>query len=202
MLLCAAFFTLHSSLFTSCSESDDEDADEYANWKVRNDAYFLSLEDSLKRTDANWKKIKSYTKDATTVGSNTDYIYVKELQQGTGTQSPLFTDSVRLSYRGRLIPSVTYPEGYVFDQTYIGDYSIRTTAVTDNLASGFITGFTTALIHMHQGDRWRIFIPYQLGYGTSASGSIPAYSTLIFDVQLIDFLPEKGAFAPWSSRQR
>jgi FKBP-type peptidyl-prolyl cis-trans isomerase FklB len=39
------------------------------------------------------------------------------------------------------------------------------------------------------GDIWRIYIPYTLGYGTSNSSTIPAYSTLIFDVNLVGFTP-------------
>jgi FKBP-type peptidyl-prolyl cis-trans isomerase FklB len=53
--------------------------------------------------------------------------------------------------------------------------------------NGVVTGFGTALMRMHRGDRWRVYIPYQLAYGSSARSSIPAYSTLIFDLQLEDF---------------
>ena len=44
---------------------------------------------------------------------------------------------------------------------------------------------------MHRGDYWRVTIPYQLGYGTSDNGAIPAYSTLIFDLWLQDFWTKK-----------
>ena len=50
-----------------------------------------------------------------------------------------------------------------------------------------VDGFTTALMSMHRGDHWTVYIPHQLGYGTSASGTVPAYSTLIFDLRLVDF---------------
>ena len=36
-----------------------------------------------------------------------------------------------------------------------------------------------------KGDRWIIYIPYSLGYGNRASGPIPAFSTLIFEVELL-----------------
>jgi FKBP-type peptidyl-prolyl cis-trans isomerase FklB len=115
----------------------------------------------------------------------------------------MYTDSVRISYRGSLIPSASYADGYVFDQTFIGTFNWKTTAVINSLCSGFITGFTTALLHMHRGDRWRIYIPYQLGYGTDGSGSsVPGYSTLIFEIALIDFRPTTEAFPKWSARER
>lgn len=186
----------------ACSESDDEEAaDEFVNWRVRNDAFFTTLEDSLSHDAAVWKKIKSYTKDENTPGISTDYIYAKIIEKGSGDASPLYSDSVRVAYRGRLIPSVTYPQGYVFDQTFVGDYNIKTTSVYDGVANGFIDGFTTALQHMHRGDWWRIYIPYTLGYGVYASGSIPAYSVLVFDLVLIDFVSHGGALGTWNSRQ-
>lgn len=193
MLLCAALFTLHASLFTSCSESEDETTDEYANWQPRNDSFIASVA-------GKYQRLKAYTKDQAAEGALTDYIYYEVLETGEGTDSPLFTDSVRVSYRGRLIPSASYPEGYVFDECYTGDFSWKTTAVRDGVVSGYVTGFTTALQHMHRGDRWRIYIPYQLGYGTSDYLNIPAYSVMIFDVALIDFVTGSESLEPWASR--
>ena len=185
----------------SCSESDDIEDDEFVNWQARNEAYFATLEDSLSRDGSAWKKIKIFTKDEETVTTNADYIYIKVLEQGTGTTSPLYTDSVRVSYRGRLIPTVTYPQGYVFDETYEGNYSRSTTGIVDNVVSNFRDGFATALQHMHKDDRWRIYIPYQLGYGTSDYLTIPAYSVMIFDLTLIDFVTGSEYLEPWASRR-
>ena len=191
LLLCAV----------SCSESDDEEADEYGNWKVRNETFFATLEDSLSLPNATWKKIKSFTKDETAVSANTSYIYVKVLEVGSGTTSPLYTDSVRVSYSVRLIPTANSPQGYLFDSTFNGDYSVRTTGVLDSPGSSLTEGFSTALQNMHVGDRWLVYVPYQLGYGATDYGNAPAYSTLIFDLTLVDFVSPGGHFTPWSSRQ-
>ena len=110
---------------------------------------------------------------------------------------PLFSDTVRISYRGRLLPSATYPEGYVFDQTYSGTYNVRTAASVTGVVSGYTTGFSTALQHMLRDERCRVYIPYTLGYGTSDKGAIPAYSTLIFDVTLIDYATNGEALQVW-----
>ena len=190
-------------LFTSCSETDDEDSSEFVDWQARNEAYFASLEDSLSRGGSQWQKIKSYTKVESVAADNSEYIYVKKLTTGEGTVSPLYTDSVRISYRGRLIPSFSYAQGYVFDETYYGDFDWATTAAKSNLTSGYIEGFTTALLHMHKGDHWRVYIPYQLGYGaTEQSTLLPGYSTLIFDVILIDITASGTPFPAWSARRR
>lgn len=166
----------------------------------------MTLEDSLSRNPAAWKKLRSYTKSPSSVGANTEYVYAKVLSSGdisplfTSDASPLFTDTVRVAYRGRLIPSTNYPQGYVFDQTYVGNFDINTTDVSNNAVSGYIEGFATALQHMRIGDQWRVYIPYQLGYGSTAKNSIPAYSTVIFDLILIDFVTNKDKLDPWSSR--
>ena len=47
-----------------------------------------------------------------------------------------------------------------------------------------IEGWQEALKAMPVGSRWIVYIPYELGYGTRACGNIPAYSTLIFEIEL------------------
>jgi hypothetical protein len=44
---------------------------------------------------------------------------------------------------------------------------------------------------MPKGAKYRIWLKPELGYGDKAAGPIPANSTLRFDVELIDFLPEQ-----------
>lgn len=183
---------------SSCSENIDE-SQEYADWQLRNDVFFDSLEDSLAAAPTVWKKFKSYAKDQSLAkGENTDCIYVKVLETGTDTENPMATDSVRVSYEGRLIPSATYPNGYVFDTRAYGTYELSTSATSRFLASNNIEGFTTALLHMHRGDQWRVYIPYALGYGATQSNKIPAYSTLIFQMSLIDFAPVGTVMPAWN----
>lgn len=202
-ILWLAALLLPLGAVTACTESDDEEAvEEFSDWRTRNADFFATLEDSLSRNATAWKKIKSYTKDENAAGVATDYIYAKVIEKGYGDASPLYSDSVRVAYRGRLIPSATYPQGYVFDQTFVGDYNINTTAVLDGAVSDFVDGFTTALQHMHRGDWWRVYIPYTLGYGAyDYSTNIPGYSVLVFDLVLIDFISHDERFDTWSSRQ-
>ena len=92
-----------------------------------------------------------------------------------------------MHYAGRLLPSLSYPQGYQFDSSFSGTFDPGLDTPAKFWAGGLVKGFTTALVHMHRGDRWRIYIPYQLAYGSTARTSVPAYSTLIFDLQLEDF---------------
>lgn len=181
---------------SACKEENDPD-EEYVNWQARNATFFNHLSDSVKAlTDENpartdWKRIKAWTKPESAAGSNADYIVVKVLRSATAEQQaqgcPLYTDSVAMNYRGRLLPSESYSEGYVFDQSYYGTFDPDTSRPAEFLVSDLVTGFSTALMHMHKGDHWRVYIPQELGYGASAVSSIPGYSTLIFDLMLDDF---------------
>ena len=50
-----------------------------------------------------------------------------------------------------------------------------------------IAGWTEGLQLMNRGAKYKFYIPYQLAYGESGSQSIPPYSALIFEVELVDF---------------
>ena len=108
--------TLSLSLYSCGEESGTED--EYADWQTRNDAIL-----AVWAKDPSLTRIKSYTEDPTTEGDPTYYVYVRKLEEteDLGAPRPLFTDTVRVAYRGRLIPSASYPNGYVFDQSFIGE---------------------------------------------------------------------------------
>ena len=95
------------------------------------------------------------------------------------------------------MPSKSYSDGYQFDSSWTGDYNLKTmiptkfkvgpTYINGNMV-GVVTGFATALMNMHTGDRWTVYIPYALGYGVTESSNIPGYSTLRFDITLVDFV--------------
>ena len=51
--------------------------------------------------------------------------------------------------------------------------------------NGLIEGFSIALLNMHIGDKWLVYIPHELGYGRRACGPIPGCSTLVFEIELL-----------------
>lgn len=95
------------------------------------------------------------------------------LEKGTGTQHPEASDKVKVHYHGTLI------DGTVFDSSVA-----RGQPISFGL-NQVIKGWTEGLQLMVVGEKTRFFIPSNLGYGNSASGPIPAGSTLIFDVELL-----------------
>ncbi len=178
------------ALLTSCSESDG-DPEEFANWKKTNDDYFNNLYATAKSSaslgDKSWKVIRQWSLEESAAKEPYDHIVVNVLENGTGSGCPLYTDSVKVHYEGRLLPSTSYPEGYVFDKSFTGEYSPATSTPAKFGVSGVVDGLSTALQHMHIGDRWKVYIPYQLAYRTTNNGTIPAYSTLVCDVTLVSY---------------
>ncbi len=189
MLLLTTVFGL-----SSCGE-DDNTVEEFANWQQKNDEYFSSVYAKAKaNSDGKWLILPSWTvNDSVAALSPTSNVVAHVITEGTGSACPIYTDSVQVHYRGRLIPSPSYPEGWVFDQSYSGTYNPATMTPSKFAVSAVVTGFTSALQYMHIGDHWEIYIPYALGYGESdytASGSsstIPGGSTLIFDLTLAGY---------------
>ena len=172
----------------SCSESSDEE-DEYADWQKKNNAYFTNIAQTARAAiahgDKTWKGFLTYTKVDSAKAETTDSIFVKVIEEGKGSGCPVSTDTAKVHYCGRLIPSKSYAEGRVFDKTYAGDVFDAKVSNPEKFAvNSVVTGFATALMHMHIGDHWLVYIPANLGYGSGSQTTIPAYSTLVYEMQL------------------
>ncbi|QHL86519.1 hypothetical protein GU926_03305 [Nibribacter ruber] len=95
------------------------------------------------------------------------------LESGSG-KTPSKSSNVTTHYHGTLI------DGTVFDSSYE-----RGEPATIPV-NGVIAGWTEALQLMKEGDKWRLYIPGDLAYGTrGAGGDIGPNATLIFDVELL-----------------
>ncbi|MFQ3229356.1 FKBP-type peptidyl-prolyl cis-trans isomerase [Reinekea sp.] len=90
---------------------------------------------------------------------------------------PSETDNIQVHYHGTLV------NGTVFDSSVD-----RGEPIEFNLG-GVIKGWTEGVQLMAVGDKFRFTIPADLAYGdNSPSPTIPAGSTLIFDVELLEIL--------------
>ena len=67
---------------------------------------------------------------------------------------------------------------------------LRQDAVERYASQGVVPGFSEALKLMSKGAKYRFWIKPSLAYGNKTTGPIPANSVLVFDLELLDFLPE------------
>ena len=89
-------------------------------------------------------------------------------------------DEVKVNYEGKLL------NGKVFDSSY--ERGQPAAMPLDALIPGWIE----ALQLMRPGDEWLLYVPPALGYGAAGAGEIPPDSTLVFRIELINFLPGPG----------
>lgn len=98
------------------------------------------------------------------------------LNVGNG-ELPSASSTVRTHYHGTLI------DGSVFDSSY------NRGEPAEFPVNGVIKGWTEALQLMPVGSKWRLHVPHNLAYGEQgAGGAIAPYSTLVFDVELLDIV--------------
>ncbi len=97
----------------------------------------------------------------------------KVIREGTG-KTPTVNDKVKTHYRGTLI------NGREFDSSY------KRNKPAEFPVKGVIKGWTEALQLMKEGGKWELYIPSNLAYGERGRPSIPANSTLIFEIELLE----------------
>lgn len=99
-------------------------------------------------------------------------ILYEVLHEGEGRRATV-RSVVSVYYRGMLI------SGKVFDDNTKQGYpdAFR--------LSGLIEGWQIAIPYMCEGDKWRIYLPSELGYGKRGVHGIPGDSTLIFEIELV-----------------
>ena len=104
-------------------------------------------------------------------------LYYSILEPGIGN-SPLKGDKVSVHYKGSLT------DGTVFDSSYQ-----RNEPITFSLGVGqVIAGWDEGIMLLNKGSKAKFVIPSNLAYGSQgAGGIIPPNSTLIFEVELIEF---------------
>jgi len=96
------------------------------------------------------------------------------LQQGGGDEHPTASSKVKVHYHGSLL------DGTVFDSSVD-----RGEPISFGL-NQVISGWTEGVQLMVVGDKFKFFIPSELGYGNRAAGKIAPGSLLVFEVELLD----------------
>lgn len=163
---------LVATMFCATSCGDDDDDNHLERWMVANQEAINAI-----AKNAEYKELKS--------PGNEGSIYYKVLEKGNGTDSIYYTSTVTCYYKGWFVadyPEYNIKKDDIFNQYLFDDGAPVSFTVSE---SSLRKGWKTALQHMVQGDKWEIWLPYQLGYGREGSGSIPGYSTLVFEIEVV-----------------
>lgn len=131
---------------------------EWADWKLKNEMWLEQLKSNHKN-------------DSTFHVTNSGLCYKVIYQGWKYNRKPNSTSLVKVNYKGTLI------DGSTFDSD---------TAAVLSLSS-VVAGWREGITKMNGDGIYKLYIPSKLGYDTvSTNPSIPPYSTLIFEVELID----------------
>lgn len=131
-----------------------------------------------KTSDTN-SNTKSMTDDQTKPATDDQKdggLIIKDDVVGIGTEVKS-GDTVTINYTGKLL------DGTVFDSSLKPG---RTPFSTKIGVGQVIQGWDQGVVGMKVGGKRTLTIPAELGYGAQATGGIPANSTLIFDLELLD----------------
>jgi peptidyl-prolyl cis-trans isomerase B (cyclophilin B) len=119
------------------------------------------------------KKAAVKATDTVTTASGLKYIVIKK---GNGVK-PKSGAAIKVHYTGKFL------DGKVFDSSVQRNEPFSFAVGTGQVIKGWDEG----LLLMSKGEKCVFIIPPQLGYGAGGTGPIPPNSTLIFEVELIDF---------------
>lgn len=213
-----ALAALCTLCLASCKEEND-DWDPYYDWQARNEAWFQLVADSARTAIAQaraqygdqweehceWRMYKSLLKSQDyNTGITADSVCARVITRGTGDYSPQYSDSIRLSFRGWLMDTQyetedkeKYSQMSIFTQTYYGPFDPLTAAPSKSGIAAYVEGFSTILQYMVAGDDWMVYIPQQLAYGAKGKEAIPAYSTLLFRINLAGVYPLGTPVPDW-----
>ena len=175
LLLVISLFSI--LLFSACDKTETVDD----RWKIENEAQFNTIV-----INPEYTKLNSL--------SGNGFIMYKVLETGTGDRAPYFNEQVKVRYTGWYKNISTKPDTFTDEKgNFITNKIIFDTTSKNNIArtftvNGVVDGFSTALQHMKEGDKWEVWMPWILGYGPSTSGAIKGYSTLVFEIELVEIV--------------
>lgn len=153
--------------------SDDELMEAFSFLQARAEERMSALNDQAAKAGVAYLAENAQREGVTTTESGLQYEVITAAE---GAQ-PKISDVVRVHYEGTLV------DGTVFDS------SIQRGEPVEFPVGGVIPGWVEGLQLMSVGEKYKFFIPSDLAYGAqSPTPAIPANSTLVFEVELLDIV--------------
>jgi len=153
--------------------SDDELMEAFSFLQARAQERMSALNDAAAKTGADFLAENAKRDGVITTESGLQYEVIAKAE---GAQ-PKVSDVVSVHYQGTLV------DGSVFDS------SIERGEPVEFPVGGVIPGWVEGLQLMSVGEKYKFYIPSELAYGAqSPTPAIPANSTLVFEVELLDII--------------
>lgn len=162
-------------------------------------ALIFTVLPSCLKDDEGWEKeqrlLRQYiAANNITVQPTASGLYYLEIEEGDGLEVEV-NDILIINYTAQLL------DGYVFDtsdstiarQKNIYSESVIYGPYKFKLNRVSISGVKEGLTYMKEGGKARLIIPSKLGFGPYSYGNIPAYSTLIYDIELLEVIKDPVA---------
>jgi FKBP-type peptidyl-prolyl cis-trans isomerase FkpA len=140
--------------------------------KKLNDKRLAQAEELASKTVEEGKKFLEENKAKEGVTTTESGLQYEVLTAGTGDK-PAAEDTVEVHYRGTLV------DGTEFDSSYTRGETAKFPL------NRVIPGWTEGVQLMNVGAKYKFVIPAELAYGERDTGTIPANSTLVFEVELV-----------------
>lgn len=103
-------------------------------------------------------------------------LQTETLQNGYGSTAVKPGDLVAVNYVG------SFEDGSIFDSSLASGKPFEFYVGKGDVIKGWDEG----LLGMRVGEKRRLVVPPALGYGDQANGSVPANSTLVFEIDLLE----------------
>lgn len=158
--------------------TDEELMEAFGFLQARAQERMSALNDAAAKAGADFLAENAKREGVQTTESGLQYEVIKKAE---GAQ-PKVSDVVSVHYQGTLV------DGSVFDS------SIERGEPVEFPVGGVIPGWVEGLQLMKVGEKYKFYIPSELAYGAqSPTPAIPANSTLVFEVELLDIVGQPAA---------
>lgn len=165
-VVCLSLFTVMGS---GCGESEEEK-------QFRQQLLDKALNDEVKQAGEAYLAENRQRDGVKVTGTGLQY---EVIRKGEG-KTPELLDSVKVDYTGWLVSGDQFESSR--EQAEKPVFPVN----------GVVKGWREALMMMSEGDVWKIYLPSELAYGAkSPTVAIPANSALVFEIELIEVVPEK-----------
>lgn len=159
------------TIISGCGETEEEK-------QFHQELLDKALNDDTKKAGAQFLQDNAKRDGVEVTDSGLQY----EVLQAADGPKPGILNRVRVSYTGWTVNGEQFESSA--DKAENPVFTLR----------DVIKGWREALQLMSPGARWKIYLPSELGYGArSPGGMVPANSALIFEIELLEILPQEKA---------